>query len=51
MKVKVIQSLNNGNKTSGRYTWEVIHRISHIVILLPVKFPTIWNRTRPDGVT
>jgi hypothetical protein len=27
IKVKVIQSLNNGNKTSGRYTWEAIHRV------------------------
>jgi hypothetical protein len=48
---KVLQSLNNGNKTSGRYTWEAIHRVSLIVNLLPLKFPTIWNRARPDGVT
>jgi hypothetical protein len=39
------------NKTSRRYTWEAIHRVSLIIILLPLKFPTIWNRTRLDGIT
>jgi hypothetical protein len=50
-KSNVIQSLNNGNKTSGRYTWEAIHKVSLINIVLPLKLPTIWNRARPDGVT
>jgi hypothetical protein len=45
-KVKVIQSLNSKNKTNGRYTWEAIHRVSLIIILLPLKLPTIKNRTR-----
>jgi hypothetical protein len=51
IKVKVFQSLNNGTKTSRRHTWEAIHRVSLINIVLPRKLPTIWNRTRPDGVT
>jgi hypothetical protein len=38
---KVIQSLNSRNKTNRRYTWEAIHRASLIIILLPLKFPTI----------
>jgi hypothetical protein len=50
-KSKGDQSLNSGNKTSGRYTWEAIHRVSLINIVLPLKLPTIWNRARPDGVT
>jgi hypothetical protein len=51
IEVNVIQRLNSGNKTSRRYTWEAIHRVSLIVNLLPLKFPTIWNRTKPDVVT
>jgi hypothetical protein len=47
----VIQSLNNWNKTKRKNTWEAIHRVSLIATLLPLKFPTIWNRARPDGVT
>jgi hypothetical protein len=50
-KSKGDQSSNNGNKTSGRYTWEAIHTVSLINIVLPLKLPTIWNRARPDGVT
>jgi hypothetical protein len=50
-KSKGDQSLNIGNETSGRYTWEAIHRVSLINIVLPLKLPTIWNRARPDGVT
>jgi hypothetical protein len=50
-KSKGDQSLNSGNKTSGRYTWEAIHRVSLIINLLPLKLPTIWNRARPNGVT
>jgi hypothetical protein len=49
-KSKVFKSLNSGNKTNGRYTWEAIHRVSLLVTLLPLKLPTIWNRAKPDGV-
>jgi hypothetical protein len=52
MKVKMIQSLNSGkNKTSGRYTWEAIHKVSLINIVLPLKFSTIWNRTTTNWIT
>jgi hypothetical protein len=50
-KSEVFQSLNSGNKTSGRYRWEAINKVSLISIVLPLKLPTIWNRTRPGGVT
>jgi hypothetical protein len=50
-KSKGDQSLNSGNKTSRRYTWEAIHRVSLMNIVLPLKLPTILNRARPDGVT
>jgi hypothetical protein len=52
VKVKMIQSLNSGkNKTSGRYTWEAIHKVSLINIVLPLKFSTIWNRTTTNWIT
>jgi hypothetical protein len=51
IKVNIVQSLNSRNKSSGRYTWEAIHRVSLINIVLPLKLPTIWDRARPDGVT
>jgi hypothetical protein len=41
IKVNMVQSLNIGNKTSGWYTWDAIHRVSLINIVLPLKLPTI----------
>jgi hypothetical protein len=47
----VLEFKQRKNKTSGRYTWEAIHRVSPIVNLLSLKLPTIWNRTRADEIT